>query len=141
MAREFITINDEEFLRELRKSIYDEVEKSQTEIQKAMILEAIQLFHERTPKKTGNAAFNWQTSLDNPIQNARFGSDLDGSIVISEAKEVLNKLKPYQTVWISNNCDYIEILEGGNSAQAPEGFFALTINELREKFDVKYSEE
>lgn len=131
---EFLVIEDD-YLDDLKKELLEAIAETQKDVQKKVATRALELFHEGTPKKTGNAAFNWQSSIENPIVSARVGSDLDGITVKSELAETLAQLGDWQEIHIVNNCHYIELLENGSSLQAPEGFFALGIETLKSEFD------
>jgi len=118
-------------------------------IQKKIVLDALTRIVLRTPVDTGRARGNWQVSIGAPIKDiiddprwkkkresksfqsrmkSRRSSD---SKVINKANGILSKLPPYQQVWISNNLNYIEGLEKGNSKQAPKGMVSITVEELR----------
>ena len=113
MAGKEFLVMDSNFAVELRSQIYEQVGEIQTQLQKKVVREAVKLLYERTPKKTGNAVYNWQVSVTNPITSERFGSDLSGEKIKLETEVVLKTLKEYETVWIVNNCNYIEKLENG----------------------------
>ncbi len=84
---------------------------------------------EATPVDTGFAESQWVMSKGSPI-NGVVGSP---DVVSRSAQEagrahvVGYKLQDGQ-VWNVNNAEYIEILDGGSSEQAPSGFVRIAIN-------------
>jgi hypothetical protein len=98
-----------------------------------------------TPVDTGTALSNWQVTLDGPAVDVipanvpspkgrnvqgQWSHSTDPSItrqanaseVLSKTEAVLAAKQPGQDVFITNNLDYISILNEGSSNQAPAGF-------------------
>ncbi len=84
-----------------------------------------------TPVDTSQALSNWTVTLDQPSDKfvgPKFpgskGSTFNASVAFTlhEAKEVLKKKKPGQTIYIANNAPYIRKLNNGSSKQVPAGF-------------------
>lgn len=100
------------------------VQNNVVKLQKAVAEEVVQYVSQATPVDTGQAARNWQTTINKPASSWDQGG---GSAVeaIAQAKAALAALAPGQTVYISNNVPYIVELNQGSSAQAPAGFVEL----------------
>lgn len=98
-----------------------------------------------TPADVGEAISNWQVTLDgeattilpayfpspkgrtrkgvwahtvDPVQTAQFNAPA----TIDAARAVLRTKAPGQIIFITNNLDYIRLLDQGSSDQAPAGF-------------------
>jgi hypothetical protein len=113
-------------------------------LQKKIVLEALKKIVQKTPVDTGRARGNWQTSIGSPIESAIERLEPKGNEPQIEAGtaetivaglSAITSLPPYSIVWISNNMNYIEFLEGGSSKQAPAGMVMLTVEELRVMFE------
>lgn len=91
-----------------------------------------------TPVKTGRAMNNWVIAIGTPdrsiIEDGGTGSK--AGIVAGKKAEAIGTLaglRPWDTVWISNNLPYIASLEEGTSKQAPNGWVSIAIqNNLRQ---------
>lgn len=122
-----------------------------TAMQKKIVLEALRRLVEKTPVDTGRARGNWQVMIGSPA-SGQVGGDWpktggspkterpplrpEDNDTILNGLAALTGLPKFQVVWISNNIDYIEFLERGDSTQTPEGMLAITIEELRNMFTV-----
>ena len=91
----------------------------------------------KTPVDTGAARSNWQIGVNSApgstVEEASSATKKGGALVPSEKAEIskMAHVGPNDTVFITNNLDYIERLEHGHSqGQAPEGMVALTIAEI-----------
>lgn len=80
----------------------------------------------------------WQLSVGVPGSGltgqkraGKTGSASAANAAAGEARGELQKLQPYQTVYIVNGLPYAERLENGWSKQAPLGMVALTVQELQ----------
>lgn len=87
----------------------------------------------KTPVDTGRARANW---------NVAIGADPDLVVTenekrnpVAEGQKVLEHLRPFEAVTISNNVEYIGALERGHSLQAPTGMLGVTLDELRVDFE------
>lgn len=103
-------------------------------LQKKIVLEALKRLVMKTPVDTGRARGNWQVTIGRSATAAIEAVDKAGGETIKKGLAAIAALPPYQVVWISNNVDYIEFLEEGNSRQAPEGMMSLTVEELKIMF-------
>lgn len=100
-----------------------------------------------TPVDSGRARANWLPSLDAPKDGLREpqgedprapGSGPNAQAVIEEGKAVIRKFGPGQTFHVTNSVPYINFLNEGSSAQAPEGFIDKAIQAaVRAMFKIK----
>lgn len=90
----------------------------------------------KTPVDTSKAISNWQVTLNAPATaeiNAHYegshGSTYSASSAetIALCRMVLRGKKPGQTIYITNNADYIRKLNDGSSTQAPAGFVQAAV--------------
>lgn len=101
------------------------VETNVVKLQRAVAEEVVQFVSMATPVDTGQAAGNWETSINAPVSSWTQGGS-SAIEAISKAKAALAALGPGQTVYISNNVPYIVELNQGSSKQAPAGFVELS---------------
>lgn len=90
-----------------------------------------------TPVDTGRARSNWIASLGSGVTDVRdpyspgnklgIGESSNAEGALSQAGEVISRRQPGTDVYISNNVDYIGLLNDGSSAQAPAGFVQSAI--------------
>lgn len=102
---------------------------------KKITLETFTGIVQKTPVDTGRARASWVISLETPGQspgipeNAKFSESAATAKASGQLSKV-NQIKPFSTVFISNNLPYIEVLEDGSSKQAPQGMVAVTLEEV-----------
>ncbi|MCP4336474.1 MAG: hypothetical protein GY679_01325 [Mycoplasma sp.] len=117
------------------KAIQDAIDKKILSIDMAVKKITIDLFSsiiKKTPVDLGTAKNNWQASIGSPKTSIIEGTDKTGGPTIQKmTKEVLkaNFLND-DTVYLSNNLPYIEVLEDGSSTWAPEGMIKTSIAEF-----------
>lgn len=90
-----------------------------------------------TPVDTSRAISNWMTSINKPTLGAAIEPHVFGiqgsswsasaSTTLNLAFSIIDFKKPNQSVYISNNTEYIMELETGSSTQAPAGFVEISI--------------
>lgn len=87
----------------------------------------------KTPVDTGRARGNWLISVNNPskantsrIDKRKTGAEPSETIK-QEEKAKLEKAKGDESIYISNNLEYISALEYGHSKQAPSGMVGVTL--------------
>lgn len=89
-----------------------------------------------TPVDTGRAMNNWMISVGSPsrlVSETGGGKSTIETGKKGEAAAELASVRPFDTVWISNNVPYIGFLEEGSSEQAPRGWVERSIqNNLRQ---------
>jgi len=123
-------INFDEFTRDLKRETGKELEDTLVDFQKKISLEVLTGVVEKTPVDTGRARAGWIASIGKPSIVKTKRKDKSGNSTIDKGGAKIDKLKPFQTLWISNNVEYIEFLEHGSSQQSPRGMAALTIAEV-----------
>lgn len=85
----------------------------------------------------GFARGSWQATNNvepHGIQ-ANYGTDA-GSVALLQAKTSIANYKIGETVYITNTGPYINLLEGGSSAQAPEGIIKPTMQDIMASYAV-----
>lgn len=130
-------VNLKEFNDAIRDFATVEVPEKVTAMQRKIVLTALRKIVLKTPVDTGYARMNWQVTINKPADSVvgeQSGEKVRSSRVYEKANAVLANLPPFQTVYISNNVDYIEFLEEGSSKQAPAGMVAITVEELKGMF-------
>lgn len=93
-----------------------------------------------TPVDTGRARVNWRVSVGQeseeeprePIQSGPEGSaarkTANAQKAINSGRNVINRSQlAFSPIFISNNVAYIERLEAGSSAQAPQGMLRAAV--------------
>ncbi len=85
-----------------------------------------------TPVDTGRARSNWLASINSPRKDTidpyvkgshlGIGEGENAAAAISQAGSIISQRKDGETIYLSNNLDYIGKLNDGYSAQAPRGF-------------------
>lgn len=103
---------------------------------KAVVFSIVNDLVWKTPVDTSNALSNWQVSIGQPI-NVEIDPYVPGYLgytaaasanaALLVAKQVLNKVKPGERVYIVNNAPYISNLNNGSSKQEPAGFVERAI--------------
>ena len=84
----------------------------------------------KTPVKTGRARANWLVGLGAPRRGTVSSADEKGGATIVKNTQEIQKTKPGQDIWLSNNLPYIQNLERGTSKQAPAGMVSESLREL-----------
>lgn len=133
--------------------IPDEIHKLQT----ALAVEALKRIVLRTPVDEGRARGNWNVTIDDPYDGVSEILDDKGQRAVSYGSHTIRSAAPFSVIFITNNIDYINILEeglfvppnpgpskdprrgrfgqilvsGGHSTQAPQGMVLVTVEELR----------
>lgn len=75
-----------------------------------------------TPVDTGRARANWQAGVNTAKKNKIDDTDQGGSETMDRNRSVIRSRRGGESVFLSNNLDYIGRLNAGSSAQAPAGF-------------------
>ena len=95
----------------------------------------------RTPFDTGRAKSNWLVSLDSPVLeelpvNEVGNKEAAERIALDQGLNTIGQFKSPRNsaIFISNSVPYIEKLDNGSSAQAPEGFSQLAIQAAQTEF-------
>lgn len=113
---------------------------------KKLVLDALTRLVERTPVGNpdlwkskppkgyagGRARANWQVTEGVPASGFTETIDNNGGATIADGSgKIFAVIEPFGQIWLSNNVPYIEALENGHSTQAPNGMFAVTVDEIR----------
>lgn len=75
-----------------------------------------------TPVDTGRARANWQAGLGSAVTEVIEEKDKNGSRTIDRNRQVISTRRKGEDIHLTNNLPYINRLNQGSSAQAPEGF-------------------
>ena len=144
-----------ELTRWAKQRLPEEVKRVTT----AVALEALTRIVGRTPVDTGRARGGWQVAIGSPAAGEG-ENDQNGTNTVSRGSATIRSAPPFSDVHITNNVEYIDILEnggfdppdpgpskdrrpgrkgrilveGGYSTQAPRGMVDLTFQELRAIF-------
>lgn len=103
--------------------------------QRKIYNETFALLVMRTPVRTGNTRANWQvTRTQFSTRYFPAMKDPDGAATIAKGKAVIAKIERYGNAYFVNNVPHINVLEEGSSTQAPDGWIALTLAEMEEKY-------
>lgn len=83
------------------------------QVQKYFAFEILRRVVKRTPVDTGRARGGWQVTLNSPSDKKSDTTDPSGGAAIEAGNSVIAGSQPFQVIWMSNNVDYIRILEEG----------------------------
>lgn len=102
-------------VRELKNDVADAVQQH--------LIEATPVSHLETGH-SGRARNNWVATINNPYTGAQYTGPFDpsGRVRAEANSSVIANNKNGRPVHISNNLNYIALLNDGFSAQAPAGF-------------------
>jgi len=101
-------------------------------VRRAAFMDMTKGIVKRTPVDTGRAKGNWQPSTGSPKSGAISLRDKIGSIVEKKAQSVVDSVKGDETLYLTNNLEYIGGLEyGRKSKQAPSGMLRVTVREFQ----------
>lgn len=112
--------------------IAEKIDQNLNKMVRKVVIAADQAIVLSTPVDTGAARSNWLVGLDQPNrakippyspgQGLGAGEGANASAAMEQCQQTVAQYKNGQTVYISNNLDYIQALNEGHSAQAPAGF-------------------
>lgn len=80
-----------------------------------------------TPVDTGRAKGNWQVTINVPAQGVIEFNDPTGAGVIANATTFLATLEAGTTFILTNNLEYIIVLEDGGQGREPHGMVKRTV--------------
>ena len=101
--------------------VVDALERAVADVAIELCLEIESNVREATPIDTGHAAASWASSIGDPI-TADVDNALAGARAAAGQAEVLGYQIGMGNLHVANPAEYIEILNGGSSDQAPAGF-------------------
>jgi len=98
---------------------------------RALGLEIQRRLMDKTPVDTGRARGNWNASIGEP--DFTTSETTSAAATIAKASAVVRgfELSEGASFYVSNGLPYIERLEEGYSAQAPNGMVRVTVAELK----------
>ena len=114
------------FAKRIRALAVD-VEKNVDDAVIATAIVANQTVVAATPVDTGRARANWVVGIDTPIRDTIDEEDQSGQNTNARNKAASRRRKSGQTIYISNNLEYIGALNNGSSAQAPANFVSIAV--------------
>ncbi len=88
-----------------------------------------------TPVDSGRARDNWFVTLDQPSDEYDPHPELKGGEAIAPHEQPDLQIDGTRSVFISNNCPYIVLLEDGHSGQAPAGMAQVAVTAVEERID------
>lgn len=112
------------------KILGDRVVENAAQIARRAALAVDQTVVFATPVDTGRARSNWQVRLGQAAGGTLpEPSSAEGGAqrAVSEGQRVIPQFKGDGEIHITNNLDYIQKLNEGSSAQAPEGFVEIAV--------------
>lgn len=90
-----------------------------------------------TPVDQGRARSNWRVSVSSPLEGVidpyapgdglGVGETENAREALAQGREAIGARRPGESIFITNNLDYIVFLNDGSSAQAPAGFVEAAI--------------
>jgi hypothetical protein len=111
----------------------DQVENNAATVVRRAALAADQVVVLATPVDTGRARANWTTSVGAPTFTNKDPPPDPGGSALAQAREVIGTWRPgLGSIYISNGVDYVQYLDEGSSAQAPEGMTSQGIAAARQ---------
>lgn len=122
------------FAMELDAEFEREVEGKLREVTQKVAVEGLSRVVLKTPVDTGRARGSWTVSIGAPDSSEPGRLDPGGQQAISEGSGRIGGMREPDVIYIQSNVPYIEVLENGHSAQAPNGMVALTVAELEAMF-------
>lgn len=109
------------------------IEADLTDMVKEITLEAFGMIIRLSPVDTG--AFRANNRLSVGGADDSYSEAETGMANQAEARATIQALRvPFTTIYITNSLPYAVALEEGGSQQAPAGVYAVTANNLRERY-------
>lgn len=113
-------------------SFAQDVEETFSLIVRKIVLDLYVRIVMRTPVLTGRARGNWLVAIGTmpteTVEALRKSANRSNAMQVLAGYDGLSEM----SIFIVNNLDYIEALEGGHSDQAPDGMVRITIDEFLE---------
>ena len=130
------TLNSQ--LKRFDKDIKKRVNKYKINFAKTILFYLVN----RTPVDTSEALSNWIVGLskkkNRPIQAHKVGSQgstqaISAGVAISLGGAIINRARVGEIVYITNNVDYIELLNMGHSRQAERHYIQRCVSDAVEQ--------
>lgn len=118
------------FTRDLQR-FTSNAPKEVNEVKRAVSLEFFSSVIRDTPVDSGRARGNWQTTNGQAARSTVERDDPSGDAATREAEQTIKDSVIDSPIFMSNNLPYIEPLENGSSAQAPEGMVKRNFARIR----------
>lgn len=117
------------FKNDLRK-FADSVEEDVSTVVKGGAFKIFQQLSDRTPRDKGRASAAWNASKNKINKKVPPKGEYPkrSNIELSSEIEKIGKFEEKDTIFLSNNLEYIVPLDRGHSKQAPSGFFRASIS-------------
>jgi hypothetical protein len=116
------------FNKEMRKASRLFVGEELVLFHKKLALDILRSILKKMPVDTGRARGAWRLTISRPSEEVGEGTESIAEVTTMAVSE-LGALRPFQTVWLTNNVPYILELEDGSSDQAPHGMVSVTLAE------------
>jgi hypothetical protein len=122
----------DQFERALRR-IGRNVQENASKVVRAAAVTADQVVVVSTPVDTGRARSNWLVGVDAAPAGTREPADKSGQAALDDGRRAIGTFDAAKnsSIHIVNNLDYIQELDRGSSAQAPNGMTARAIAAAR----------
>lgn len=108
--------------------------KQHSQLLRKVAFQLLGLIVQKNPVKTGRSQNNWQVAVDTSAGDAVIAGRRSEAAIQADGLAELAKVKPFSTVILFNNVEYIVFLEEGSSTQAPQGMVAISILEVEAQF-------
>ena len=82
----------------------------------------------RTPVDTGRLRANWQVDLNRPAIGEVNGTPQQA---VNKGRSEIGRAKASDSIYITNNLPYAQVIEEGSSKQAPQGMVGITVRMYR----------
>lgn len=116
----------EEFTKLLAKQIVEIEDLAEDDV-RAIAIEGLGRLIQKTPVDTGHARAGWQVSIDTPDDSAPPPDAVDksGRQSLTRGQRAIKQTRGFPHIFISNNVEYIEVLDEGRreGASFDEGEF------------------
>ena len=112
-----------------------ELEKESSKVVRKIVFQAYKMIVTETPRITGRAKNNWYVksgSKSSQTNDGTMGVEIDMTRVLAEVAKIDGT---ENDIYITNNLEYIVMLENGSSKQSPAGMVAVTVQELKSFID------
>jgi len=135
------------FNKEMRAAAKEMTHVEFVKFHKKIAFQALRGITFLTPVDTGRARSNWQTTIGRPAEGKIGGPGgahipeqmaerkIAGQVINAGSKVIEQIDRPFLTLWITNNLDYILALEAGSSQQnSGESMVRKTLSRLKIQF-------
>lgn len=85
---------------------------------------------DRTPVDTGRARGGWIASVGSPSRSKGRASKKGQGVIRNANTQAEKAVKNKDIYYLTNNVQYIAVLEYGSSAQAPNGMIRVSMQEI-----------